>query len=158
MFIPPEKIFGILEEVVEVMSCRSTSARKLARVTGRIISNFLIMGNVCKLMTKALHRLIECRTSWDAQLVLDADVLVELKFWSAHLQSLNCRPIWRKPVLPSRVVYSDASDVGCAAFISMKGKPVSHKNWDAVEMRQSSTWRELMCVKHALQGFSLLKQ
>ena len=49
MFIPPDRISGILEEVVEIMSCCSISARKLARVTGRIISNFLIMGDVCKL-------------------------------------------------------------------------------------------------------------
>ena len=61
MFIPPEKISGMLEEVVEIMSCCSISARNLARVTGRILSNFLIMGDVCKLMTKSLHRLIECR-------------------------------------------------------------------------------------------------
>ena len=116
MFIPPEKISGILEEVVEIMPFCSISARKLARVTGRIISNFLIMGDVCKLMTKSLHRLIECRRDWDAQLVLDADVLMEVKFWSGHLRSLNCRPIWRKTVLPSRIVYSDASAVGCAAL------------------------------------------
>ena len=61
MFIPLDKISGILDEVVEIMSCKSVSARKLARVTGRIISNFLIMGDVCKLMTKAMHRLIECK-------------------------------------------------------------------------------------------------
>ena len=78
--IPPEKISGILEEVVEIMSCCTISAMNLARVTGIIISNFLIMGDVCKLMTKSLHRLIECRGSWDVQLVLDADVLLELKF------------------------------------------------------------------------------
>ena len=54
----------------------------LARVTGRIISNFLIMGDVCKLLTKSLHRLIKCRGGWDAQLVLDADVLLELNVWS----------------------------------------------------------------------------
>ena len=51
------------------------------------------------------------------------------------------------------MVYSDASAVGCAAFISMNGRPVSHKNWNAIEIKQSSTWRELMCVKHALQSF-----
>ena len=97
------------------------------------------MGDVCKLMTKSLHRLIECRGGWDAQLVLDADVLLELKFWSEHLRSLNCRPIWRKTVLTSRIVYSDASAVGCAAFISMNDKLVLQKNWDAIEMKQSST-------------------
>jgi len=112
------------------------------------------MGDVCKLLTKSLHHLIECRGGWDAQLVLDADVLLELKFWREHLRSLNCRPIWSKTVLPSRIVYSIASAVGCAAFISMNDKPVSHKNWDAIEMKQSSTWRELMCVRHPLQGFT----
>ena len=75
MFIPPEKVSRFFCELSEVMSCRSVSARKLARVTGRIVSNFLIMGDVCKLMTKALHRLIECRNGWDAQVVLDSDAL-----------------------------------------------------------------------------------
>ena len=154
MFIPPEKISRTFQDVVEIMSCRSVSARKLGRVTGRIILSFLIMGDVCKLMTKALHRLIECRKGWDAQVVLDSDVLVELIFWREHLQSLNRRSIWRKRTLPSRVVYSDASAVGCAAFISMNDRPVSHKNWDAIEMKQSSTWRELMCVGHALRSFA----
>ena len=133
MFAPPEKISRTFQDVVEIMSCRSVSARKLARVTARIISSFLIMGDVCKLMTKALHRLIECRKGWNAQVVLDSDVLVELIFWREHLQSLNRRSIWRKHVLPSRVVYSDASAVGCAAFISMNDRPVSYKNWDAVD-------------------------
>jgi len=53
MFIPLGKISGILDEVVEIMSCKRVSVRKLARVTGRIISIFLIMGDVCKLMTKS---------------------------------------------------------------------------------------------------------
>ena len=122
-FIPPEKISRIFYELLEVMSCR-----KLARVTRRIVSNFSIMGDVCKLMTKAMHRLMECRNGWDAQIVLDSDALIELKFWWEHLQSLNYRPIWRKHTLPSRVVYSDASAVGCVASIgSMNGRPVSHK-------------------------------
>ena len=146
----PKRFLEFFNELLEVMSSRSVSASKLARVTGRIVSNVLIMGDICKLMTKAMHRLIKCRNGWDAQVVLDSDALVELKFWREHFQSLNCRPIWRKHTLPSRVVYSDASAVGCAAFISMNGRAVSHKNWDAIEIKQSSTWRELMCVKHAL--------
>ena len=107
MFIPPEKVSRMFCELSEVMSSRSVSARKLARVTGRIV--------------KALHRLIECRNGWDAQVVLDSDALIELKFWREHLQILNCRPILRQYTLPYRVVYSDASAVGCAAFISMNG-------------------------------------
>ena len=138
----PKRFLEFFSELVEVMLCRSVSARKLTGVTGRIISNFLIMGDVCKVTTKVMHCLIECRNA-----------LIELKFWREHLQSLNCRPIWRKHTLPSRVVYFDASAVGCAASISMNGRPVPHKNWDAIEIKQSSTWKELMCVKHALQSF-----
>ena len=33
VFIPPEKISGILEEVVEIMSCCSISARNVARAS-----------------------------------------------------------------------------------------------------------------------------
>ena len=61
MFIPPEKVSRIFCDLSEVMSSRSVPARKLARVTRRIVANFLIMGDVWKLTTKALHRLIECR-------------------------------------------------------------------------------------------------
>jgi len=44
MFIPPERISGILEEVVEIMSCCTISVRNLARFTGRIISKFFDHG------------------------------------------------------------------------------------------------------------------
>ena len=104
-------------------------------------------------MTKAMHCLMEYRSGWDAHTVLDCDVLIELKFWQEQLQSLNRTPIRRKRTLPSRVVYSDTSVVGCAAFISMNGRSVSHKKCDAIEIRKSATWRELMCVKHILQSF-----
>ena len=110
---------------------------------------FLIMGDVCKLMTKAMHHLIECRNGWDVQVVLDSDALTELKFWCERLQSLNCRPIWRKHTLPSWVVYSDASAVGYAAFISMNGRPVSHKTWDAIEIKQVQLG-ESSCVLNML--------
>ena len=42
MFIPPEKNSRTFQDVVEIMSCRSVSARKLARATGRIISSFFL--------------------------------------------------------------------------------------------------------------------
>ena len=40
MFIPPGKISGILEEVVEIMSCCSISARNLARAKGEFYPIF----------------------------------------------------------------------------------------------------------------------
>ena len=99
MFRPPEKISGIFEEV-EIMSCCTLFCKESCSCyrENYIHAIFFIMGDVCKLMTKSLNRLIECRGGWDAQLVLDADVLLELKYWGEHLRSLNCRPIWKETV------------------------------------------------------------
>ena len=44
MFIPPEEISRVFYELLEVMSCRSVSAKKLTLVTGRIISNIFYHG------------------------------------------------------------------------------------------------------------------
>ena len=125
--------------------CCTISAKNFAPVTGRIISNFLILGDVCKLMTKSLHRLIECRGGGMHSLFCTLTSSFNLSFGA----SLNCRPIWRKNVLPSRIVYSDASAVGCAAFISMNDKPVSHKKWDAIEMNKAQR-RESLCPSDML--------
>ena len=46
----------------------------------------------------------------------------------------------------------DASAVGCAAFITIEDMPVSHKNWDSLQIKQSSTWRELHCVSFCIKN------
>ena len=109
-------------------------ARQLASVTGSIISNMLVFGNVCKLMTKSLHRALDRRLGWDSY--------VELEFWKNNVSNLNSRSFLNTVRKPSRIVYSDASATGCAAFIVIDDTPVSHINWDSLQMNLSSTWRE----------------
>lgn len=69
----------------------------------------------------------------------------ELIFWQANSVLLNSRPLVNDSCPVIRIVYLDASSLGCAAF-SMDDSPVVHKNWDSWEMEKSSTWRELHCV------------
>lgn len=77
-----DKINLILQEIVEILSRNSVPARELPPVTWRIVSNFLVMGDVYKLMTKALHRVIEFRRDWDCQVFLDWDAEdVYQDFW-----------------------------------------------------------------------------
>ncbi len=49
---------------------KSIGVRKLASVTGLIMSNILAFGNACKLITKALYRKIESRSHWRSKLFL----------------------------------------------------------------------------------------
>ena len=117
------------------------------------MSNILVFGNICKLMTKALHRKIDTRVSWDSSLCLDKDCNGELEFWVTTIPSLNLRHLEAKVQLPTRLLYSDASNTGCAAYISADDSPLFYKNWTEIEARQSSTWRELKCLEHAFQSF-----
>ena len=76
-------------------------------------------------------------------------------FWK-NVSSLNSRCFTDEIRRPVRIVYSDASSVGSAAFIAIDNMPVSHKNWDSLQMNQSSTWRELHYVSFALKSFAHL--
>ena len=97
-------------------------------------------------MTKSLHRALDRREGWESRVGLDHAARKELEFLRCFADAI-CRP--------SRIVYLDASPVGCAAFIAID-MPVSHKNWDSLQIKQSSTWRELHCVSFALKRFAHL--
>ena len=139
----------------DALSHTTMPARQLASVTGSIISNMLVIGNLCKLMTKNLHRALDCRAGWESSVILDLPSRKELIFWRENLFRLNSRPLSEDVRPVTRIAYSDASSLGCAAYLSMDDFPVAHKNWDPLEMSQSSTWRELHCVYLALQSFAL---
>lgn len=117
----------------------------------------LVLG-INKLMTKSLHRALDRRQlqGWESYVVLDSCSRKELEFWRANVPSLNSKSLLQIARRPTRIVYSDASAVGCAAFISVDDMSVAHKKWDSLEMKQSSTWRELYCVSFALKSFAHL--
>ena len=154
--VPEDKIDKLLVSIDNAVSQSSLPARQLASVTGSIISNTLSFGNVCKLMTKSLHRALDRREGWESRVVLDHAARKELQFWKTNVFHLNSRCFGDAIRRPFRIVYSDASAVGCTAFIANDDMPVLHKNRDSLQMKQSSTWRKLHCVSFALKSFAHL--
>ena len=53
--------------------------------------------------------------------------------------------------IPHHIVHSDTSEVACASYIFLEaeGFPVAQNNFDDIEIKQSSTWRELKSVSFA---------
>ena len=151
--IPEDKISVLLASIKEVSSSRVVTARMLAQVT---ISCMLVFGRICKIMTKALHSVIDSRAYWNARVFLTPEGISELNYWDANARTLNSRPFVYPGNVPHHVVYSDASDVACASYIcaEFEGFPVVHKNFDDLEMKQSSTWRKLKSVSFALRSFA----
>ena len=90
--IPEDKISVLLASIREVSSSRVVTARMLAQVTWRIISCMLIFGNICKIMTKALHSVIDSRAYWNARVCLTAEAISELNYWCANARAINSRP------------------------------------------------------------------
>ena len=77
---------------------------------------------------------------------MDQAARKELEFWK-NVSHRNSRCFAHAIRRPSRIVYSDASAVGCTAFIAIDDMPVSHKNWDSLELH---------CVSFALKSFAHL--
>ena len=158
--IPARRVSRLLTEIealADHTKCKTTiTARKMASVAGLPMSNSLVFGNICKLMTKAMYRKIESRQLWHFKLILDNHVQQELDFLRKEVNRLNFRFISTDLPSPSRFVYSDTSSTGCAAYIALDESPIFHKIWTDLKMKQSSAWRELQCINLGLPSFKSL--
>ena len=59
--IPVEKIDSLLASIENLLLQSRLSAKQLASVIGSIISNMLVFGNACKLVTKLLQKALDRR-------------------------------------------------------------------------------------------------
>ena len=64
---PEGKIDKVLVSIDNALSQRSLPARQLASVTGVLFQICSSSVNVCKLMTKSLHRALDRREGWESQ-------------------------------------------------------------------------------------------
>ena len=145
--IPDDKIEKLLLSIDKAPVHSSLPVRQLASFTGSIISNMLVFGNVCRFMTNRFHRAVNRKIGLKSDVVMDLCARKELEFWKANVSSLNSGSLHEVVKRPTRIVYSVASAGGCAAFISIDNMPVGRKNWDSLEMKQSSSWSwKLHCV------------
>lgn len=133
-----------------LLSYPYTTARKLAKLTGKLVSKKFVMRDVVNLKTRELYKLIENRWSWDATInILNfSGVHQELLFWDSNLDRLNCRCLDES--LHQLTVFSDASKYALGAGVLDKNTAnVSHRFFTVNE-----TWRELKAVHFSIQSFS----
>ena len=97
ILVPKEKIAKLKESLAHACTAKCLPARKIAGITGKIISLGLAIGPVSRIRTRALYTLLALRQSWCSVLELNEDVRGEIQFWLANLQCYNGQPIWRTP-------------------------------------------------------------
>jgi hypothetical protein len=95
---------------------------------------------------------VACTDSWDLVFDLHRYCLLELEFWQSNLRSANNRSVVSSQP-PQVTFFSDASAVACAAH-SGDGNMIAHRMFTDAEKAESSTYRELIAIKFALESFS----
>ena len=153
--ISEKRIISLIKSLEDIFDHPTrTSARQLSCVAGKIVSMKFVLGNVIRLKTRLIYKLIEARVSWDKRinLTLFHDVLQELLFWKLNLRDLNKRAIIKYEI-PDLKVFSDASATGVGAILNEK---VCYRNLKQLERGESSTFRELLAIKYAIDSFDVL--
>jgi hypothetical protein len=70
--VPALKMHNILKYLqLVVNNINQLTSRKVAAVVGKIIALSPAQGNICRLMTRHLHFLINERSSWDSVVHVD---------------------------------------------------------------------------------------
>ena len=152
--ISERRITNILTLIEEVITNGFIiSARKLASLTGKIISTNAVVGNISRLMTRHCSMSVASASYWDEHFQLDQYCINEILFWQKNLQAANVKSIDTMPAYSNYMVYSDASGSGCGAHFNLNGEQICHKLWDQHEISKSSTWRELSAIEFALSSF-----
>ena len=91
LFVVPEKkivkLKSILTELINDFP--NLKVRRVASVSGFVISLSVALRPVARLFTRQMHFFINLRQSWNDVLVANEGVLQELKFWLAHVDAFN---------------------------------------------------------------------
>ena len=158
LFIPNAKIENIKNLITLYLKRGRASARQLAEITGKLNAMHVVLSNMSKFMTKYMHTDIDKRNTWDVFFKFSEGTFGELMFWLNNIERLKAIKM-RLTLKTTRIVYSDASSVGCGGFIVGIDDSKVFRAWDRVEACKSSTWRELYgvltvvtSVAHLLKG------
>lgn len=155
--IPEKRILKVHRTIEEIFDrLFGVSARMLAKLTGLLISLTPSVGNISRLMTRSLYLAINQRSNWDKpiNISLNVDILEELDFWQYHVRKLNGTRTFGSqiPIYQIRI-NSDASSFAAAAFIESEHELVTHRMFSEMEIRESSTYRELLAIENAIFSF-----
>ena len=128
------------------------SARELSRIIGSILSMSAVLGRLTRIMTRHCQITVAIADHWDTKQPLDIYCIKELKFWQDNANHINQKYCFGH-VTYNKVIFSDASDYGCAAFVKGNEELICHKIFSTEESTYSSTHRELLTIQYSLEAF-----
>ena len=152
--VPDHKLGKLLQLAKEELTRKQTTARRVAKVAGQIVSMEPGIGPLARLFTRKMYQFIDNCPSWDGRAKTEASVQDEIAFWINNINKVNGYHIKQNHAV-TKIVYSDASDHAYGGFIAEKlGNVIARGSFTEAEAETSSTYRELLAVKHVLNSLS----
>ena len=140
--------------IFELISHRKLiTGRKLAKVTGKIISFTNSLGDICRLKSRHLHFAIINRLSWDTTLEISSGCFKELLFWYNNICLLPFQKMLKTDFIANVSLFVDASAHSCGGYCVELDNKIFHHSFSKVEILKSFTYRELQAVLLALQSY-----
>ena len=154
LYVTDTRVSNLRESISSVLANpHKVTARRLAEVTGRIISMHKAIGSAVYLYTRQMYLAIETRAAWDCFISCSPRMISELQVWHNNVSQMNGRDLFHKTQVFDSVVYSDASQIGYGGdVVSDKQNLVCQGQWSADDKGKSSTWRELRAVYYMLSS------
>ena len=119
--IPLEKITRFKNDIILAMSELSAlTARRLAKITGKIISFIPSYGNICRIMCRNMLMIIATSRYWDEIINRNDEAKVEIKFWLNNCQSLPQKQFFANNLLPDKIVYTHMQVASLAQVLLLK--------------------------------------
>lgn len=103
-------------------------------------------GNICQILTKHMHMLICCKSSWDDVILMNDSILEELRSWYFQCIFLSFKCVIPVHRIPQRVICTDANQFVGAGFIVNANKIV-HFMFDTQDRENSFTWKKMKTVQ-----------
>ena len=158
--LPCEKINRLKSTCLELLTAKIVSVRAIAQVTGLIVSSFLAIRfgqlHYRNLELFKLKHLRSCR-DYDSLVVIEEDVILELRWWLDNVDTHNGRSISNILGLDGSEfdLYTDASKSGWGAALVQYGEVVlsASGHWSAAESSEHINLLELRAVQFGLQCF-----
>lgn len=139
--IPAKKLEKLRSSLELLVNDGHSTYRSLARLAGFIISLFLAVGPIARIITRQMHYAIHARPSWDATFVFSDPLMQELKFWLQNIRAFERFPL--KPIFcADSVLFTDASEFAFGGYVAtLDGVPASGM-FPESDLHTSSTFRD----------------
>ena len=152
-YVSEKRINKCKNYIINLLFSPYTTARKLAKFVGMIISMKFVIKSLVSLMTRFTYQVIASRITWDKKLNINNhnEAIGEILFWRDKIDTLNIRDLSVTDIPTDFEVHSVASEN--AVGIIVDNGMSCHRNLCEEERANSSTWRELMAVFYGSQVF-----